>query len=471
MVAGRSPFQGSHALEVARKVADHSPPALHTVHPGVPRQLSDIVARLLEKDPKDRLTSAAEVHTLLQTYLARASQGESGSLVFPPRRRRWRARWFALAGAAAAVVVLVATLAAFFRPPGSPPVTAPGTGETGQAVLIRVAQAGEADCRSLGAALRRARPGCTIRVLDAATYTEPVVLDRPERFRDVTLEAAQRAVLAVPPGATAALTLRDTPGVTLRGFQVRAPVNQHGQLVIGDADRVTVEDMDFRQPDESKWANVYLADGARGTPGGPLRLRRCTVHAGVMGVMVGGQRDGGAAHVEITANRFTGPGSQVVLMAPAEGVRVCDNLFLDGLGIDANPLNSPEPFKDVRIGNNTFFRTRTWLRRAGGPPTEDVVVYNNLILGAEQLACQDGPPAEAARKWSFHHNWWEPGPATDPETARRVTEVKPVVELASRVPADPDFLRPPPGSALLGSGAGGAFPKHVGALLPKNAGN
>ena len=64
MCTGKSPFQGSNAIFIARMVAELDPPALHEVKKDTPRFLSDIVVRLLHKDPNARYQSAAEVRDL-----------------------------------------------------------------------------------------------------------------------------------------------------------------------------------------------------------------------------------------------------------------------------------------------------------------------------------------------------------------------------------------------------------------------
>src|SRR5262249_6568847 len=103
-----------------------------------------------------------------------------------------------------------------------------------------------------------------------------------------------------------------------------------------------------------------------------------------------------------------------------------------------------------------------------------VLVFNNLILGADTVGFLGGDPAEpasaravkTARLWSFQNNWWELGPKTDVEVARQVATMTKEVPLLSRDPPLPDLLRPPAGSPLGNAGAGGDMPAHVGALRP-----
>src|SRR5262245_54677593 len=96
MSTGKSPFQGSNSLFTARMVAEFDPPPLHEVKRDTPRFVSDIVARLLHKDPSKRFQSAAEVRDLLLAHLAEVHQAPSDSLnrtvraarPSPIRRRR-----------------------------------------------------------------------------------------------------------------------------------------------------------------------------------------------------------------------------------------------------------------------------------------------------------------------------------------------------------------------------------------------
>lgn len=69
---GTPAFDAKTPLAVLRRVADETPTPLHIVNPDVPEWLSDIVARLLEKNPADRYQTAAEVAEAFAAELARA---------------------------------------------------------------------------------------------------------------------------------------------------------------------------------------------------------------------------------------------------------------------------------------------------------------------------------------------------------------------------------------------------------------
>ena len=73
------PFQGETNAQSLALVLNFQPRALHRSHPGVPQALSEIVARLLEKDPRDRLQSAAETAAALAALEALLTRSGAAS--------------------------------------------------------------------------------------------------------------------------------------------------------------------------------------------------------------------------------------------------------------------------------------------------------------------------------------------------------------------------------------------------------
>src|SRR5207237_10269656 len=67
MVTGAPPFEGESSQQVVGKHIADPPPAASDVNPNVPRELSDVILRLLEKQPADRYQSAAEVIAALES--------------------------------------------------------------------------------------------------------------------------------------------------------------------------------------------------------------------------------------------------------------------------------------------------------------------------------------------------------------------------------------------------------------------
>jgi serine/threonine-protein kinase len=66
MLAGQPPFRGDTPLSVAVQHLKKDPEALDTLRPELPRQLTQLVHRLLAKSPADRPHDAAEVLTTLR---------------------------------------------------------------------------------------------------------------------------------------------------------------------------------------------------------------------------------------------------------------------------------------------------------------------------------------------------------------------------------------------------------------------
>ena len=108
LLSGRPPFTGDSSQDIIMKVLTESPPRLV----GVPLALEGIVLKCLEKEPKDRYPSMAELIADLDAYTA----GDVKKITAPPLTRWRRARRWAKrnrrAGAVAALVVALTAGAA-----------------------------------------------------------------------------------------------------------------------------------------------------------------------------------------------------------------------------------------------------------------------------------------------------------------------------------------------------------------------
>jgi len=69
---GKHPFDGKTPLAVLRRVADETQAALHDIDPTTPLWLSDVIDRLLAKDPAERFQTASEVAEIFSLELARS---------------------------------------------------------------------------------------------------------------------------------------------------------------------------------------------------------------------------------------------------------------------------------------------------------------------------------------------------------------------------------------------------------------
>jgi WD40 repeat protein/serine/threonine protein kinase len=108
LCAGRPAFRAENALAVMRRVCRDAPRSLREVNSDIPEWLEAVIARLMAKDPAERLPSAAELAGVLADYLGQLQQyGEvrATRLALPsasgPRPARSWWRW-----AVAALVLL-----------------------------------------------------------------------------------------------------------------------------------------------------------------------------------------------------------------------------------------------------------------------------------------------------------------------------------------------------------------------------
>ncbi len=79
MLAGRPPFGGPTAVSIAMQHASAMPPSLHSFNPSVPPTVEGIVMKTLQKEPRNRFHSAAEMQFALRQCareLARAAAAQ-----------------------------------------------------------------------------------------------------------------------------------------------------------------------------------------------------------------------------------------------------------------------------------------------------------------------------------------------------------------------------------------------------------
>ncbi len=98
MCTGKPPFQGSTPFLVLRQVTEQVPEPIQQVNPDIPDWLSEVIDRLLAKNPADRFQSAAEVAEVLARRLHHCPQ--LAPAVTPRRtgrqpaaRRGWQVFW------------------------------------------------------------------------------------------------------------------------------------------------------------------------------------------------------------------------------------------------------------------------------------------------------------------------------------------------------------------------------------------
>lgn len=74
MCVGHSPFRASTTMGVLKRVCHDPPRPVRELNPDIPEWLSDIILKLLEKNPAERFATAKSVAELLEQWLAHVQQ-------------------------------------------------------------------------------------------------------------------------------------------------------------------------------------------------------------------------------------------------------------------------------------------------------------------------------------------------------------------------------------------------------------
>lgn len=77
MLTGRTVFEADNAMAVAHKQIYERPPLLRTLRPDIPPTVESMVLRCLEKDPRARYQSAAELSAVLTQLINQLTQEET----------------------------------------------------------------------------------------------------------------------------------------------------------------------------------------------------------------------------------------------------------------------------------------------------------------------------------------------------------------------------------------------------------
>src|SRR5262249_19080315 len=73
MATGEMAFKGEHTLAILSALAMTNPPPPHTLRPQGSEELSDVIMKLLEKEPENRFASAQEAADVLRSLQPVAS--------------------------------------------------------------------------------------------------------------------------------------------------------------------------------------------------------------------------------------------------------------------------------------------------------------------------------------------------------------------------------------------------------------
>jgi hypothetical protein len=370
---------------------------------------------------------------------------------------------------------------------------------------------------TIGAALDEVEEGMTIRVLDNAVYDE--LLRITAGHRGVTLEAVGDATLRGLPDHFANVYIRNASNFVLRGFrfvcsdrQVREAYDQihvEGQCAGVLLDRLSMTG-------NRKTDCIALYANASGTMDAPIVIQNCLMREAWHAINLEGavtedpDRPWPCAQVVISNNKITRGRMGITLQGAVDHVLVAGNCIQETGAAALELWDLLQGTAAIFIVNNTVFRSfgeglnisddhgkgKAFLK------CENIRWQNNLVLEhnkAIELVFKDhkrgsgdtSKPGDLnslleSREWHFSHNWRELVPP-DPDSplravwipAGRDDHLQVPIEVLSRKPGDPDFLRPAKDSPLASGGAGGQksgssasdppLPPYVGAVPPEGA--
>jgi serine/threonine protein kinase len=139
-LAGRRAFPQENLVELARAVADVTPPPVAVLRPDVDPALAAVIERAMAREPHRRFGSANEMRAALAgrigppvdlrppTRVLAAPLPDPTTMVVPPRIRRKRSRWVLLA--AVVIAVLVAAIAFIVDSASRPAMLEPASTST-----------------------------------------------------------------------------------------------------------------------------------------------------------------------------------------------------------------------------------------------------------------------------------------------------------------------------------------------------
>lgn len=507
-LVGHSPFQGRTALEMARRVSEYDPTPLSQLDSSIPQFLSDLVEKLLKKNPEDRYQSAAEVAGLLNRYLVALNQATSDrfqsvlhdpllrtqSITSTANKPQWR---FPRAIVVAFAVVSMGFGASIWkllpqnRIETDSSVTNESTNQSGEEAKVgdadvdahsqefTVSQSGAAQFRTINEALAKATPQTTIRVLDDATYRETLKISGGQRFNGLKLVAEKGARLVTNETDKPTLRLIEitwVDDVVIKGWKIDAPKDGHA-LYIFESGNVLLEDLEIEQPPNSEPFGAIQIEAARSTADGPVQVKHCHVRLSGEGQCVWIHATSKPpSEILLLGNRFerisrTGTSVGVWLKGDAtlQKLTIRDNLFVGGDSAVNMYLQSNLPPHCVEIINNTFFDSKNWLSFNTVQPIEPIArIANNLIVDCVEIESPN--LEEAMRHWEFRSNWWECATSSVPDPGRggRIAESKPVgsLHLLSRDRQHSNFMHPAQDADWLNAGTGGTEMKYIGAFGP-----
>lgn len=184
LLTGTRPFRGASLKEITDAVVEFVPPRAHEVDATVPKALSDIAARAMEKNPDDRYRSARALSRELRHWLEEHAQESTEPVDETPSSNKRPLVW--VAGAVAAMFVAGVAWWALSSPPAAPEVAQPAEPQPAlvaaapvEATASAVAEPASASAADQASAPQAALPALAASPVAALPVTEPPVTPPP----------------------------------------------------------------------------------------------------------------------------------------------------------------------------------------------------------------------------------------------------------------------------------------------------
>ena len=350
----------------------------------------------------------------------------------------------------------------------------------GKNKVLTVSQNGKDGAKydSINAALKDAKPWDTIRVLDAATYSERVTIQDESRYKGLVLESVAGATIASETPRGFGILIR-APHVTMRGFRLLANTEQ--ATLIGVARRatgVTLERLAFAPGSHSDYVGIHCESLALTDDDLPVVIRDCAFRRAKIAVAVVGSGSS-TRRVVVRDNDLFQPDLGILLIGTTQQMHIVGNRISDATMSAIQLQNVTDATDNVLIANNTVYKSdlacRLWDDAVRG---KGIRVSHNLFFGNPSqpdmvftMADKRGDGRLVGKTWHLHNNWREVRPLSSWDKSWIPTGTNDVLtETISDINRDEksaDFLRPKRDTPLAAGGGGGDLPKYAGAVPAK----
>ena len=348
--------------------------------------------------------------------------------------------------------------------------------------------------RTIAEALKRAKPGTTIRILDGATYAETLRFDQQELHAGIRLESPEHATLLTSKNISTAVVIDDVPNVHIDGLRFTSSEAVRGTTFVRlrkNAAGAVLTGLDFTT--KNVVAGITLDGVVPADSGGPILVSNCTFRVGFDGIMVQGPRSKDSAkqwtsNIRIENNRFLGCLRGIHLDGAVRDLLIAGNIAANCTqeGIGVSDLSSDA--RGILISNNSVHQCAMGVRVWDDPPhnkvaTGQIELIANVCSEASYADIGYVQPGRKGAKgsptggngddliahWLFAKNFRDMSGQNTEYVVPLAKEDRKfdTNEFRSFEWSDTNFLRPGPKSLLATGGAGGLLPPYAGAVPPE----